>query len=273
MAGVSMRAERGAPSFTMVDGRMPSGPREIALGPKTADALGVGIGDTVHIEAPTDGALETVVVGTVLVPTFDENPFNEGVALPPATHEAVAQSEGFPELVVAFDESVDDEEAARRVREVLPDALSVYAFPTAPPDVDHLAGVRHLPKLLGLFLGLLAVAAVAHALATSVRRRRHDLGIVRSLGFVGRDVIRTLTAQSWTLVVLGLVVGIPLGVAMGRVAWGVVADGIGVRADAPTSFGSLAEVALAAGLAGAALALLPGISAARQRAVDALRVE
>ena len=40
LTGVSMRAEHGTPSFTVVSGRMPSGPREVALGPKTADELG-----------------------------------------------------------------------------------------------------------------------------------------------------------------------------------------------------------------------------------------
>ena len=274
LTGVSMIAEHGAPSFTVVDGRMPSGPREVALGPNTASELRAGIGDTIHLAVPsTDDELDAVVVGTVLVPTFDENPFNEGVALAPDTHAQVRQSEGFRELVVGFDDDVDQDEAAQRIREVLPDALSVYAFPSPPPDVENLAGVQHLPRLLGVFLGLLALAAVAHALATSVRRRRHDLGIVRSLGFIGRDIVRTLTAQSWTLVILGLAVGIPLGVAVGRVAWGVVADGIGVRAQTATSVGALTGLAFGACAAGALLALLPGISAARQRAVDALRVE
>ena len=275
MAGVSMRAELGAPSFTVVKGRMPAGPREVALGPKTAEALGLGIGDTVHLTDPTspDHPRQAVLVGQVLLPTFDENPFNEGIALAPDMHEAVGLSDGFEELVVRFSDDIDEGEAARRVREALPDALSVYAFPTPPPDVAHLEEVRLLPRLLGVFLGLLALAAVAHALATSVRRRRHDLGIVRSLGFLARDVMRTLTAQSWTLVAIGLLFGIPLGVALGRVAWGVVAEGVGVRPEASTSLTVLAVVALISGIAGAGLSLLPGLSAARQRAVDALRVE
>ena len=61
-----------------------------------------------------------------------------------------------------------------------PEAISVYSFSSPPPDVANLDGVQFLPRVLGLFLGLLAIAAVGHALATSVRRRRHDLGIVRS---------------------------------------------------------------------------------------------
>jgi ABC-type antimicrobial peptide transport system permease subunit len=133
--------------------------------------------------------------------------------------------------------------------------------------------VQFLPRVLGVFLALLALAAVGHALATSVRRRRHDLGIVRALGFVGRDVLQTITAQSWTLIAIGLVAGVPLGVAIGRLAWKVVADGIGVHADAGTSLGAIGAVALVSALAGALLAVLPGLAAARQRTIDALRVE
>ena len=275
MAGVSMRAERGTPSFTVVEGRMPAGPREIALGPKTAEELGVGIGDDVRLADPAaaDGMRELVVVGEILLPVFDGNPFNEGVALTPETLDVVAQSEGFDQYVVGFAAEIPDEEAAHRVNEALPEAMSVYAYPSPPPDVAHLDGVQFLPRVLGVFLGLLALAAVGHALATSVRRRRHDLGIVRALGFVGRDVLRTIAAQSWTLIVIGLVVGIPFGIAIGRLTWRYVADGMGVRAAAGTSLGAITAVALLSGLAGFLLSVLPGLSAARQRTIDALRVE
>ena len=53
MTGVAMGAEQGAPSFTVVSGRMPSGPREIAVGPKTAEQLGLAIGDSVSLADPT----------------------------------------------------------------------------------------------------------------------------------------------------------------------------------------------------------------------------
>jgi ABC-type lipoprotein release transport system permease subunit len=273
--GVSMAAEQGTPSFTVVSGRMPSGPREIAIGPKTADALDLSIGDPVSLTDPEAAGvdLQAVVVGEVLMPTMDDNAFNEGVALAPDTLAAVALSDGFDQTVVTFEEGIDQDEAARRLREVLPDALSVYAFPSLPPDVANLDGVQFLPRVLGVFLGLLAMAAVGHALASSVRRRRHDLGIVRSLGFVARDIARALAAQSWTLVAIGLVFGIPLGIAVGRVAWQLVAEQLGVRASATTSPLVLLIVALVACLTGAALALPAGVAAARQRSVDALRAE
>jgi ABC-type lipoprotein release transport system permease subunit len=275
MTGVSMQAELGAPSFSVVHGRMPAGPREIALGPKTVDRLGLAIGDPVSVTDPDapHGEREAVLVGEVLMPIMDDNAFNEGIAMTPDALAAVSQTSGFDQAVVRFADGIDEEEAARRVRERLPDAISVYSFSSPPPDVANLSGVQFLPRILGLFLGLLAIAAVGHALASSVRRRRHDLGVVRAVGFVARDVLRALTAQSWTLVAIGLALGIPLGIALGRVSWQLVADQIGVRASAPTSPLVLVLVAVVAGLAAAALSVPPGVAAARQRSVDVLRVE
>ena len=275
MTGVSMQAELGAPSFSVVRGRMPSGPREIALGPKTADHHGLDIGDLVSVTDPAapDGERETVLVGEVLMPTMDDNAFNEGIAMTPDALAAVAQTAGFNQPVVRFAEGIDEDEAAGRVRHRLPEAISVYSFSSPPADIAHLAGVQFLPRVLGLFLGLLAIAAVGHALASSVRRRRHDLGVVRSVGFVARDVLRALTAQSWTLVAIGLALGIPLGIALGRVSWQLVAEQIGVRATADTSPLTLLVVALVACFAAAVLSVPPGVAAARQRAVDALRAE
>jgi hypothetical protein len=270
-----MQAEFGAPSFTVVRGRMPSGPSEVALGPQTAERLGLSIGDPMPIadRGAPDGEREAVVVGEVLMPIMDDNAFNQGIALTSDTLAAVGQSEGFDQTVVGFAEGIDEEEAARRTRAVRPDALSVYSFSSPPPDVANLNGVQFLPRVLGVFLGLLALAAVAHTLATSVRRRRRDLGIVRSFGFVAWDVLRTLATQSWTLVGIGVAFGIPLGIALGRVSWQLVAEQIGVRGSTPLSPLVPLVIALLAGLAAAVLSVPPGVAAARHRAVDALRME
>ena len=52
---------------------------------------------------PTDdGQREAVVVGEVLMPTFDDNLFNEGLVLAPDTLAAVEQTEGGDQVVVTF---------------------------------------------------------------------------------------------------------------------------------------------------------------------------
>ena len=69
-----------------------------------------------------------------------------------------------------------------------PDSPDFYASPAAlPPAVDALGDLRSLPLTLAIFFALLAIATVAHALVTTVRRRRHELAVLRSIGFTRRD--------------------------------------------------------------------------------------
>lgn len=274
MQGMAVLSDKGSPSLTVLRGRMPAGPREIVVGPKLADRSRLALGDPVEVDdAANGGTREMVVVGEVLFPTFDENAFNDGVAVAPDVIDDLAQSDGFERMIVTFDGGVSPDEAGRRLDEVVPDSVSIYSFPSLPADVANLDGVRFLPRVLGLFLGLLALAAVGHALATSVRRRRRDFGIVRSLGFLVADVRHAISMQSLTLVAVGLGLGVPFGIILGRLAWRVVASGVGV-ATSPTT-PPMAVVALGTGalLLSLLLALLPGRAAGRLHPVDALRVE
>ena len=93
------------------------------------------------------------LVGEVLMPTMDDNAFNEGIAMTPDALAAVAQTEGFDQPVVRFADGIDEDEAARRVQDRLPEAISVYSFSSPPPDVANLTrravpatGARAVPR-------------------------------------------------------------------------------------------------------------------------------
>ena len=75
-----------------------------------------------------------------------------------------------------------------------------------------------------VFLVLLGVAALGHALVTAVRRRRGELAVLRAMGFTPRQTATTIFSQAATVAVVGLVIGIPLGVLLGRLSWRWVAD-------------------------------------------------
>jgi hypothetical protein len=79
---------------TVIDGRLPrlDATDEVALSPKVANRLGVGVGDDVHYLIESDSNSKTVarpvfrVVGIVKLPPVivDENDVIEGAVLPPA---------------------------------------------------------------------------------------------------------------------------------------------------------------------------------------------
>jgi ABC-type antimicrobial peptide transport system permease subunit len=72
--------------------------------------------------------------------------------------------------------------------------------------------------------------AIAHALFMTVRYRRHELAVLRALGFARRQVRATIAWEATTMTVVGLLIGIPLGILVGRVVWNAVAHGLGIAA-------------------------------------------
>ena len=100
-----------------------------------------------------------------------------------------------------------------------------YVESPGPPDaVEGLGNIRTLPIALALFFALIAVATVAHALVTTVRRRKHDLAVLRSMGLTRRDSRLAIVWQSTLLAIVGVVVGVPLGIVVGRALWRQIAD-------------------------------------------------
>ena len=90
-----------------------------------------------------------------------------------------------------------------------------------------------LPLALAAFVAAVALVAVGFALVSAGRRRRRELAVLRTLGFLGRQLRAVLAWQATTVAFIGLVVGVPLGLVIGRLVWSTVADELGV-ASTPT---------------------------------------
>jgi hypothetical protein len=140
-------------------------------------------------------------------------------------------------------------------------APSNHTAPVRPPDILNVASMRAVPLAIGAVLAAGLATGLALSVGVSVRDRRRELAILRSLGFSRRDLRATVGWQAVAIVAVGLVVGIPLGVAAGRVAWREFADQLGVVPRAGVPFGWTALIALAA-LAVALAAAAPSARAA-----------
>jgi hypothetical protein len=97
-----------------------------------------------------------------------------------------------------------------------------------PANVVSLAGIADLPVILSGLLALMAAGTLAHTLATSTRRRRHDLAVLKSLGFTRRQLRQAVAWQATTIAGIALLIGLPPGVAGGRWAWRSLAAQLGV---------------------------------------------
>src|SRR5205085_11772522 len=119
----------------------------------------------------------------------------------------------------------------------------------------------------------LALVAVGHALVTSVRRRRSEIALLKTIGFGRRQVGATVAWQATTVGVVGLVAGIPLGLLLGRAVWSLVADGLGIATVVVVPALSVVATIAAVLVLLNVLAFFPARTAARTRPAVALRTE
>jgi len=165
----------------------------------------------------------------------------------------------------------DRTKALAAVKQKLP-GTALVAKPVEG-EISALSHVTNLPLILAGLLALLAAVTLGHMLVTAIRRRRAELAILKTLGFLRRQVRATVAWQATTLGVVALIFGLPLGVAAGRWAWALFADQAGVPFEPIVHLLSLALVIPGTLLVANGVALLPARAAANTQAAVAFRIE
>jgi FtsX-like permease family len=149
----------------------------------------------------------------------------------------------------------------------------LFQVPAPPEEVRVIRDVSVLPIALSGFLALLAAGAVGHALATAVRRRRHELSVLRALGMTRPQSWLVVITQATLLALIGLVFGVPLGLALGQRLWHGVADSTPLAYHPPLALWATLLIVPAGLLVANLLAVWPGRHAARLRSGQVLRTE
>jgi hypothetical protein len=258
---------------TLVEGREPSGPDELVLGSRTLRRLRLHLGQTVRVEAGRLAAMR-IVGRSALVHTDSEDAGDGAIVTIDGLRRLHPEpGSGYGMIYLRFAPGADPE-AARQSLERLPSGVAqVVDLPRPPADVANLGRVGALPTVLAGLLALLAASALTHLLVTSVRRRRHDLAILKSLGFVRRQVSATVAWQATTVALVALALGLPLGVALGRWTWSLLVDRIGLGAAPVTPGPALLAGVVATVLVANLVAAWPGRVAGRTHPAVALRSE
>jgi hypothetical protein len=270
---------RGSIDPTVLEGRAARRRDEVALGTQTLDRLGLAIGDRVSARGPA-GDIEFRVVGRVAVPSFeDAQSVSDGAIFTGAGLDRLDDpddDDGLHQELVRFAPGADHAAAVRRL-ERLPGTgelgFSGVQRHTLPLDVERLQQVDRLPLVLAGFLALLGAGAVGHLMVTSVRRRRRDFAILKSIGFRRADVMRAIGWQATTVATVGVVVGVALGLIVGRSVWRTIARSVGVLPELEVPLVLLVLAALTAVFVANLVAWLPARIAARTQPAVVLRSE
>jgi ABC-type lipoprotein release transport system permease subunit len=262
---------RGHIGPAIVEGRAPRADDEVALGADTLAASGRSVGQRVAITGAERTRSYRIVGQTVMPGISDPSPLAD-VAVFTSSGLAHLDGNGGWNLVVRFAPGVDRAAAVRRLGE-LGGREGQPLGPVVPAEIDRVRRIDGLPIALGVFVTVVAVVAVGFGLVTAVRRRRRDLAVLKTLGFDRRQVRATIACQASTVGAVAVLLGVPLGLVVGRLVWSAVAENIGVSTDAAWPVVGIVLLVPAALVVVNLVAALPARRAAATRPAVVLRSE
>ncbi len=258
-------------TLTVSQGRAPRAADEVALGPTTMDRLHTRIGQSLPLALGEQGPVRQVrVVGRAILPDIAPYPGSDkaglgvGALLTGAGWHRFSSNYQKTEYLFGYRPGRSEAALTAAVRRSDPKELPLTITPAdLPAGVVSLESLRATPALLGSLIVVLLGAAVANALVVAVRRRHHDLAVLRTLGFTRGQVVRTVLWQATTVGIVALVIGIPVGVVVGRWTWTLLIDRLGTVPVPLVSVASLVLVGVAVLALAMVVGVVPGLRAAR----------
>jgi hypothetical protein len=264
---------------------------QIVLAPGTLAAIHKKVGDTVTVRYGTTTPHRLTIVGTATMPAIGVGGVTGHASLgtgavvdyqflPASERDQFGLSPTGPNAIfVRLKSGVETTAALRGLDHIagklsLPTNYSSVVLPAQrPAEIVNYRSMGSTPLLLGLGLTVGAVTAMGLTLVASVRRRRRSMAMLRALGFTSRQLASSVAWQSSVAVVIGLVVGVPLGIVFGRFLWNVFADNIYVVPSPTVPAIPIIGLAVGALVLGNLVAAVPGRIAARTPAALLLRTE
>jgi hypothetical protein len=284
--GLAADQLKGSLTPTILRGRGVAGDDEIVLGQETAERLGVDLDDEVELQVP--GAIgdtsapsrAMTVVGIATFPPVDQEGFDQprlgtGALIDVDTYADLAPVIGQPEwIAVRLADGTTPEEVIARNPDGVPDRGpgTTHWFTDAKPaelrQIDAVGGVVGAAVAVS---AAIALAVVVQGLWSQTRVDRRSFAVLAALGFTRRQLAEAAAWQALPVGLAVLLVGLPLGVVIGRTTFRLFASALGVVDVASTSGGLVA--ALVAGTVGAVLigALVAAVVARRTHPATNLR--
>ncbi len=268
---------------------------QIVIGPDTLAALHKHIGDTVTLtygspkDAPVYVKPTTLrIVGTASLPAIGSTGtlhtslgqgavFSRGVE-PAAFRTALTDPDpalnGPGTVAIRLRSGVSPTRGKRALEQLAHDATAAlngdpnasgnrYAILPAqrPAEVVNDQQAQNTSDFLAVWLSVGAALALGLALTASIRSRRHELAILKTLGFTRRQLGTTVSWQATAAVSIGILIGTPIGVLLGRWLWFDFAHDIAAVPHPTTPVLAIAVIAIAALVLANLAAAVPAITA------------
>ena len=266
----------------ILEGRPPRTSNEMVLGTSTLRRLNLQVGDDA---ATTINGKRTSlhIVGRAVFPHFGQGSFaatdlGEGALLtadalsPPASS---ARQIALMRFTAGTNHERDLKEAQRSLTGYCRgiDQSTCLVSNQRPSDIADLARVEETPLVLALVLGLFGLAVLAQLVVLYCRRRRRDLAVLKTMGVLRRQVYAITYWQTSALAAVSLLIGLPLGIAVGRWIWDIFAANVGVATDAAIPTWTILLVVPILVVVANLVALTPARRSANMHPAELLRSE
>jgi len=172
----------------------------------------------------------------------------------------VDKPENVPQVIAAIDEGFANSSAETSSES---EAAFTGSF------LDQYRTFFRMAELLGFIVVLMIGLVAANTAAMSIRERRGEIAVMRSIGFPARTILSMLLAESILMALAGGIIGCGSAYIVLKVF--SVGGGAGPLSTIRMQPAILAETLVVAALIGLCSALVPARSAARRNIVDALR--
>jgi hypothetical protein len=263
---------------------------QVVLGSATLAMLHKSVGDDVVVTSQGTKPTSLKIVGTATMPSYGQSGgqhLEMGVGallnyklIPLFERDVFDLPPGPNAILVRYRPGVSAARGQKSIFRAIDQAGgadnspgNLYNTVERPAEIVDYRSLGNTPIELGAVLSGGALVALGLTLLSSVRRRRRDIALLKALGFSRRQVAVTVAVQSTIAVGLGAIIGIPVGILVGRTLWNAFANSIHAvpRVVVPTS--TLLIIAALALVLANVIAALPARLAARTSPAILLRAE
>jgi hypothetical protein len=264
---------------------------QIVLGATTLADLHKRVGDTVHASYGTSSTGTTLrIVGTATMPavgpglgldlSMGTGAVVSDLFIPAGVRNPASGPPGPNAYFVRLQHGASPSASRRSLQRIVstldsdPNAAPISVLSVQrPAEIVNYRTMGSTPALLGIGLAAGAVVALGLTLITSVRRRRRDFAVLRTLGFTGRQLGSVVAWQSSVAVIIGAIIGVPLGIILGRFLWNLFAHEIDAIPAPAVPVPSIILIVIGGLVLANIVAAVPGRIAARTPTALLLRAE
>lgn len=283
VAAVGIGEATGSPlTPPIVRGRAPAADDEIVLGRHTLDRSGSSVGDRATVSFGTSRRTMRIV-GEATFPRLAEYPgapntgLGEGALL--TSHALSDLTAALPYTSVLVD--APDPGARQALRDAFTSApsldseaeVTIVERPQRPDALYGYESTSAVRQALAYMLAGLTLASVWLGLIAASRAARRELAVLRTIGLTRGQIRSVVHLHGVALAGVALLLGLPVGLAIGRAGWRAFASHLGVATDPVTPLVAVVVTAVLVVVACVALTAPIAYAAVRHQPAAVLRAE